>query len=643
MTHRARATTRPSTTSARRPRRPGPPYEWLDRRRRTLRPPRGRGFHLPGRDHFDGINPATGRNARGAWPGSPTDVDGGVAAARPRCPAGARSGDTPAPATCTRSRGRSRSTRGCWPCSRRSTTASRSARRATSTCRWWRATSTTTPAGRSSSSASSPATRRSASCGQIIPWNFPLLMLAWKIAPALAAGNTLVLKPAEYTSLTALAFAELRQAARLPAGVVNIVTGDGRPARRSSITPASTRSRSPAPPRSGARSGAHCRPRQAALARARRQEPVPGVRRRRHRQRDRGRGRRDLVQPGPGLLRRLAAAGAGVDRRARCRGSCARAWSAARRRPARQGRGHRRDRGARPARAHPEAGAAGRRGGRDAVAAVVGLPEAGLFFPPTLLTNVAPSATIAQVEIFGPVLVAMTFRTPAEAVALANNTPFGLAASVWTENVAPRSTARSRPGPLDQRDQPVRRSERFGGYQESGFGREGGARVWRPTWPIGSTARSRATPTPTWRRPPAPPNWATIRPRGSGSTAPPSSTWAASRSVRTAAPALPGGDRRQRLRPQRGTRALRRLDRGRPGVGRRGRGRRLGARAPAALRPRRLPGALRRHRARRAEEPFVGDIQRLAREGLERTGPHGPTVAMGVPRDRLPSGTTSRC
>ena len=146
-------------------------------------------------------------------------------------------------------------------------------------------------------------------CGQIIPWNFPLLMLAWKIAPALAAGNTVVLKPAEFTPLTALAFAELCQEAGLPPGVVNIVTGDGATGalhrrasgRRQDRLHRLDRSR-PHHPRGDRRHG------QEAVARARRQVALHRLRRRRPRQRGRGRGRRDLVQPGPGLLRRLAPA-----------------------------------------------------------------------------------------------------------------------------------------------------------------------------------------------------------------------------------------------------------------------------------------------------------------------------------------------
>ena len=115
--------------------------------------------------------------------------------------------------------------------------------------------------------------------GQIIPWNFPLLMLAWKIAPALATGNTVVLKPAEFTPLTALAFAEICQEVGLPAGVVNIVTGDGSTGEALVKHPDVTRSPSPAQPKSAARSAARPRQPQEALARARRQVAVHRLRR----------------------------------------------------------------------------------------------------------------------------------------------------------------------------------------------------------------------------------------------------------------------------------------------------------------------------------------------------------------------------
>ena len=153
--------------------------------------------------------------------------------------------------------------------------------------------------------------------GQVIPWNFPLLMLAWKIAPALACGNTVVLKPAETTPLTALLFAEICQQADLPPGVVNIVTGagDDRPARWSS-TPASTRWRSPARPRSARRSpGRSPAPRKRVTLELGGKARQHRVRRRADRPGRRGHRQRHLLQPGPRLLRRVATAGAGERRR----------------------------------------------------------------------------------------------------------------------------------------------------------------------------------------------------------------------------------------------------------------------------------------------------------------------------------------
>ena len=180
--------------------------------------------------------------------------------------------------------------------------------RATSTCRWWPGISTITPAGRSSWTASLPGREPVGVIGQIIPWNFPLLMLAWKIAPALAMGNTVVLKPAEFTSLTALRFAELCDEVGLPPGWSTSSPATAAPARRSSPIPdvdkiAFTGSTEVGRVIRAATAGSG----QEAVARAGRQVAVHRVSRRRPRQRGRGRGRRDLVQSGPGLLRRARA------------------------------------------------------------------------------------------------------------------------------------------------------------------------------------------------------------------------------------------------------------------------------------------------------------------------------------------------
>ena len=219
-------------------------------------------------------------------------------------------------------------------------------------------------------------------------------MLAWKIAPALAAGNTVVLKPAEFTPLTALAFAEIAHEAGLPPGVVNIVTGDGETGERSSRTTASTRSPSPARPRSAASSARRPPARGKKLSlELGGKIAVHRLRRRRPRQRGRGRGRRDLVQPGPGLLRRLAAARAGGRRRPAVRQAARAHGDAAGRRPARQGDRHRRDRRAGAARAHPRAGRAGaRRRAPTFWQPTWALPAEGCFYPPTLFTDVAPAS-----------------------------------------------------------------------------------------------------------------------------------------------------------------------------------------------------------------------------------------------------------
>ena len=239
-------------------------------------------------------------------------------------------------------------------------------------------------------------------------------MLAWKIAPALATGNTVVLKPAEFTPLTALVFAELCQEAGLPAGVVNIVTGDGSTGEALVKHPDVDKIAFTGFDRSWTRDPRRDRGQpQAAVARARRQISVHYFRRRRSRQRGRRAGRRHLVQPGAGVLRGLAAADAGK----RC-GDADREDSrshehAAHRAAARQGDRHRRHRRAGATGAHRAHGGAGRRGGRDLLAAASWrCPRAGFFYPPTLLSNVHPTSIVAQQEIFGPVLAAMTFRTP---------------------------------------------------------------------------------------------------------------------------------------------------------------------------------------------------------------------------------------
>ncbi len=314
--------------------------------------------------------------------------------------------------------------------------------------------------------------------GQIIPWNFPLLMLAWKIAPALAMGNTVVLKPAEFTSLTALRFAELCEDAGLPAGVVNIITGDGRTGEALVAHPAvdkiaftgSTdvgRTIRTATAGSGKKLSLELGGKSPFLvfSDADLDSVVEGVV-------DaiwfnQGQvccaGSRILVQEGVAerLVARLKArmetlrVGDPLDKAV--------------------------DMGAIVAPVQLEQIEGLVRRGQEEGATMWqpswSCPQDGWFFPPTLFTEVSPAATIAQVEIFGPVVVLMTFRTPAESVELANNTRYGLAASLWTENinlaldVAPQLKA----GTVWINCTNVfDAASGFGGYRESGFGREGG-------------------------------------------------------------------------------------------------------------------------------------------------------------------------
>ena len=314
--------------------------------------------------------------------------------------------------------------------------------------------------------------------GQIIPWNFPLLMLAWKIAPALAMGNTVVLKPAEFTPLTALLFAEVCREAGLPDGVVNIITGDGRTGAalvdhagvdKIAFTGSTEVGRiiRAATAGSGKKLSLELGGKSPFLVfdDADQDSVVEGVV-------DaiwfnQGQvccaGSRILAQEGIAdrLVQRLQArmetlrVGNSLDKAV--------------------------DIGAIVAPVQLERieklVAQGRQEGARIWQPSWSCPTDGLFYPPTLFTDVAPSATIAQVEIFGPVVVMMTFRTPAEAVELANNTRFGLAASIWSENinlaldVAPQLKA----GTVWINCTNVfDAASGFGGYRESGFGREGG-------------------------------------------------------------------------------------------------------------------------------------------------------------------------
>jgi aldehyde dehydrogenase (NAD+) len=339
--------------------------------------------------------------------------------------------------------------------------------------------------------------------GQIIPWNFPLLMAAWKIAPALATGNTVVLKPAEFTSLTALAFAELCQEARLPAGVVNIVTGDGatgealvkhpdvdkiaftgstevgRAIRSATATTHKRLSlelggKSPFiifedadldSAVEGLVDGIWFNQGQVCCAGSRllMQESIAETLIGKIKE------RMSSLRIGPPLDKAIdigaIIARVQVDRIQRMVGQGiaegATCWQ-------------------------PE----------------VALPARGFYYPPTLLTNVHPTSIVAQREIFGPVLAAMTFRTPREAVELANNTVYGLAACVWSENinVALHVAAQLKAGVVWVNCANLfDASCGFGGYRESGYGREGGKEglleYLQPSWFKNAPALP-ATPAP---------------------------------------------------------------------------------------------------------------------------------------------------
>src|SRR5438477_1784522 len=313
--------------------------------------------------------------------------------------------------------------------------------------------------------------------GQIIPWNFPLLMLAWKLAPALAAGNTVVLKPAETTPLTALLFCDVVRQAELPPGVVNIVTGDGRTgaalvdAAVDKIAFTGSTEVGKAIQRRLAGSGkkltlelggkaANIIFDDAALDQAV-EGIVNGI------YFNQGHvccaGSRLFVQESiyepaiEKLKKRMQTLRAGdpLDKNTDV-GAINSAMQLQR---------------------IEELVASGRDEGAEIYQPPCRLPEKGYWFVPTVFTNVAQSYRIAQEEIFGPVLSVLTFRTPDEAVEKANNTPYGLSAGVWTEKgsrilwMAERLRAGVVWANTYNRFDPA---SPFGGYKESGFGREGG-------------------------------------------------------------------------------------------------------------------------------------------------------------------------
>ena len=313
---------------------------------------------------------------------------------------------------------------------------------------------------------------------QIIPWNFPLLMLAWKVAPALACGNSVVLKPAETTPLTALIFADVCRQAELPAGAVNIITGDGS---------------------TGAELVKHTGIDKVAFTGS--TEVGKAIQRELA-----GRGVPHTLELG-GKAANIVFDDCALDQAVEgivngiyfnqghvcCAGSRLLVQESIlepligklRARLATLRLGDPLDKntdiGAINSRAQldriQELVASGQAEGAELFQPACELPERGFWFPPTVFTNVAQSFRIAQEEIFGPVLSVMTFRTPSEAVEKANNTAYGLSAGVWTEKGSRIlwMTERLRAGVVwantFNRFDPA---SPFGGYKESGFGREGG-------------------------------------------------------------------------------------------------------------------------------------------------------------------------
>ncbi|MCF6344731.1 MAG: aldehyde dehydrogenase family protein [Devosiaceae bacterium] len=316
-------------------------------------------------------------------------------------------------------------------------------------------------------------------CGQIIPWNFPLLMLAWKIAPALAAGNCVVLKPAEYTPLTALLFAQICVAAGLPKGVVNIVTGDGT---------------------TGAFIAEHEDIDKIAFTGSTKVGKII---------------RKATAGTGKGLSLELGGKSpfivfedADIDSAIEgvvdaiwfnqgevcCAGSRLLVQESIEKKFIKKLKA-RMDklRVGSPLDKSIDIGAIvdiaqvkniqsllekGKEEGGNFYESKGKLPNIGHYIKPTLISDISPSHPLVQAEIFGPILVAMSFRNPDEAVALANNSIFGLAASVWSENLnlALDIVPRLKAGVIwvncaTQFDASVG----FGGYKQSGFGREGGA------------------------------------------------------------------------------------------------------------------------------------------------------------------------
>jgi aldehyde dehydrogenase (NAD+) len=320
--------------------------------------------------------------------------------------------------------------------------------------------------------------------GQVIPWNFPLLMLSWKIAPALAAGNTVVLKPAETTPLTALLFCDVLRQAEVPQGVVNIITGDGRAGAELVKHPGVDKVAFTGSTEVGKEI----------------QRAVAGT------------GKKLTLELG-GKAANIIFDDAALDQAVEgiingiyfnqghvcCAGSrlfvqesiYEETIAKLKRRMGTLRVGDPLDKNTDVGAINSqqqlekikELVASGEEEGAEIYQPPCRLPERGWFFVPTVFTNVAQSYRIAQEEIFGPVLSVLTFRTPDEALEKANNTPFGLSAGVWTEKGS-RILAMAqglRAGVIwantYNRFDPA---SPFGGYKESGFGREGGLHGLEP-------------------------------------------------------------------------------------------------------------------------------------------------------------------
>lgn len=326
--------------------------------------------------------------------------------------------------------------------------------------------------------------------GQIIPWNFPLLMLAWKIAPAVAMGNTVVLKPASYTRLSALLFAEIVAEAGIPPGVINVITGSSKAGSMIVTHPDVDKIAF-----TGSTDVGRILRRQTA-----------------------GTGKKISLELGgksPFIVFEDADLDGAVEGvvdaiwfnqgQVCCAGSrllvqenIAEAFH--RKLKARMNHMRVGD----PLDKCIDMGAivdqsqwdtvdgwvkTGVAEGGELFQPDIELPEKGLFYYPTLLTDLNPAAEVVQEEIFGPVLVSLTFRSPAEAIALANNTRYGLAASVWSENInlALDVASKVKAGSVWVNGTNLfDAASGFGGYRESGFGREGGREglfeYLRPAW-----------------------------------------------------------------------------------------------------------------------------------------------------------------